>query len=615
MRLLFLFTLAAAPVGALAQSFDLGEIVVSPNLEPTALNKVGATVDVVDSTQLQNAAQGSVVQALAYQPGITITPKGGVGGQAYVSVRGAPSYDVAVLVDGIDVTDPSGPQVSFDFGHLGTAGISSIEILKGSQSALYGSSAVGGVIDITSRHATEDGVHSYYAAEVGSYKTANLSFSTTLKTTDSDLALTVSHTGTAGFPAWTGIYANGKDDGYYANRLSLNGSHTFANGVRLGFAGFTEANHGEYFPGGLPFATDPAALAPFAYATQKSDTGALRVYAEFTTGAVQNTVSASTFRVARTYVEGPTEIASTNDYTGTRTKLAYQGAVSLTAQARLVFGADTTRETFNEVYTSSFGSSPEGADRRITGTFAELSYSPTSAIDVTASLRNDHDTVFGGATTGRLAAVWRAAPDLTVRASAGTGFRAPSPYELYDPYAGNTALNPERSQSFDLGIEKRFGPDSYLRATAFALTAHDLIDYSYVTYSYVQVPGTSRRQGIELEGQTRLGAATLTAAYTYTDSAASATTSWAAVPRNTVALTLSGPLAPKLTGSLSALAGMGRPNGMPNYAVMGAGLSYQVTDRVQAYLRLENLFNAKYQLVQNYAAPGRSVYVGIRADF
>ena len=615
MRLLLLFTLAAAPVAVHAQSFDLGEIVVSPNLEPTALNKVGATVDVVDSDQLQNAAQGSVAQALAFQPGITITPKGGVGGQAYVSVRGAPSYDVPVLVDGIDVTDPSGPQVAFDFGHLGTAGISSIEILKGSQSALYGSSAVGGVIAITTRHATEDGVHTYYAAEVGSYKTANLSFSTTLKTGDSDLALMLSHTGTEGFPAWTGSYANGKDDGYYANRLSLNGSHTFANGVRLGFAGFAEANHGDYFPGGLPFAADPVALAPFATATQTSDTSALRVYAQFDTGAVQNTLSASTFRITRSYVEGPAEIASTNDYTGSRTKLAYQGAVSLGARARLVFGADTTRETFDEVYTSAYGSSPEGADRRISGTFAELSYSPTSAIDLTASVRHDQDSVFGGATTGRLAAAGRPDNSGTVRASAGTGFRAPSPYELYDPYAGNTALKPEKSRSFDLGIEKRFGPDSYIRATAFALSAHDLIDYSYVTYSYVQAIGTSRRQGIELEGQTKLGTATLTAAYTYTDSVASATTSWAAVPRNALALTLSAPLGARLTGSLSALSGFARPNGMADYTVAGAGLSYAVTDRVQAYLRIENLFNAKYQLVQNYATAGRSVYVGIRADF
>lgn len=601
----------AVPVAAAAQSFDLGEILVSPNLEPTALNKVGATVDVVGESQLQDAAQGSVANALAFEPGITITPKGGIGGQAYLSIRGAPAYDTPVLIDGIDVSDPSGPQVVFDFGHLTTAGISRIEILKGSQSALYGSSAIGGVIDITSRHATEDGVHFYAAAEAGSNKTANLSFSATLKTKDSDLAVTLSHTGTEGFPAWTGQYANGKDDGYYANRLSMNGSHTFANGVKIGFAGFAEANHGDYFPSGLAFASDPAALAPFAFATQKSDTGALRLYTQFDTGILQNTISATTFRITRSYLEGPAEIASDATYVGSRQKLAYQGGVSLGAKARLVFGADTTRESFDEWGT--YGA--EGADRRINGVFSELSYSPTSTLDLTGSIRRDHDSDFGGATTGRLAVAWRAAPEVTVRASAGTGFRAPSPYELFDPYAGNPDLKPEKSRSFDLGIEKRFGDQGYVRATAFWLAAHNLIDYSFTTFSYVQVPGTSRRSGLELEGQTRIGRATLTGSYTYTDSAASATASWASVPRHAVGLKLSAPVTGKLTASLTSLSGFDRPNGLSNFTVVGAGVSYAISDRTEAYLRLENLFDAKYQLVENYATPGRSVYVGIRTSF
>lgn len=596
MKLLLPLALAAAPLAAGAQSFDLGEIVVSPNLEPTAVNKVGATVDVVTAQDLQDAAQGSVVNALAYQPGITITPKGGVGQQAYVSVRGAPSYDVAVLVDGIDVTDPSGTQVAFDFGHLSTAGIQSVEILKGSQSALYGSSAVGGVIDITSRHATEAGVHYYTAAEVGTYGTANLSFATTVKTKDSDLAVTLSHAGTDGTVGLTGSSANGQKDGYWSNRISANGSHTFANGVKLGFAGFAEANHGEY---------DPAA-GPTVTAAQRGDTAGLRIYAEFTTGAVKNTISATTYRNARDY--------DRSDYglyalTGTRQKLSYQGAVSLGARSRLVFGADSTRETYADNYGAA-------AARRIAGVFTEFVYSPTDKVDLTASLRDDHQTGFGNALTGRLSAAWRPQADLTLRASAGTGFRAPSPYELYAPYGtGNPNLTPEKSKSFDLGAEKRFGPDSYIRATAFWLQAHNLIDYDNTTYSYIQVPGTSRRQGLELEGATTFGSVSVKAAYTYTDSAASATTSWAAVPRHTIALTASTPLTAKLTGSVSALAGLSRPNGMANYAVAGAGLDYKVADRITAYVRLENLFNAKYQLVQNYDMPGRAIYVGLRADF
>lgn len=609
--------LAAVPIAiphhSAAQSYDLGEIVVSPSLEPTALNKVGATVDVVGKNQLRDASQGGLAQALSFTPGITITPKGGIGSQAFVSIRGAPAYDTAVLIDGIDVSDPSGTQVVFDFGHLTTAGISGVEVLKGAQSALYGSSAVAGVIDIKTRHATEPGVHYYTDTEVGSYGTANFSVSGTVKTKTSALAVTLSHTSTKGYPAWTGTNANGKDDGYYAYRLSANGSRTFANGVKIGFSGFAEANHGDYFPGGLQFyyGTPSPALIAAAHATDKSDTGALRLYTEFQTGAVKNTLSVSTFRISRRYVEGPTAIASDNTYVGQRQKLAYKGALSLGAKARLVFGADSTRETYNEFGT--YGS--ENGARRINGVYSELSYSPTEELDLTASLRRDEEKVFGGATTGRLSAAWRPSPNWTVRASGGTGFRAPSPFELYDPYAGNANLTPEKSRSLDLGVERNFGGTGYLKATTFWLSAHDLIDYSFVTSTYVQIPGTSRRSGLELEGQWKLGKVTVKGAYTYTDSAVSASSSWASVPRHTVALKLSAPITAKLTGAVYSRSGFDRPNGLQNYTVVGAGLSYAVNDRVEAYLRVENLFDAKYELVQNYATPGRSVYVGLRANF
>ncbi|MDE3080496.1 MAG: TonB-dependent receptor, partial [Paracoccaceae bacterium] len=199
---------------------------------------------------------------------------------------------------------------------------------------------------------------------------------------------------------------------------------------------------------------------------------------------------------------------------------------------------------------------------------------------------------------------------------AGTGFRAPSPYELYAPYgAGNPKLTPEKSRSFDLGVERRFGKDAYLKATAFWLSADNLIDYSNASYSYIQVPGTSRRSGIEVEGQTRLGAALVTATYTYTDSSVNASSSWASVPRDVVSLRASAPVSKKVTVDASARAGFGRSGGLANYAVAGLGLSYAVTDRVSADLRVDNLFDARYQLVKDYQMPRRSIYVGLRAAF
>lgn len=616
MKALLPVALAALPLAATgaaqAQSFDLGEIVVSPNLEPTAINKVGATVEVVDRAALDQAPQGSVAQALAFVPGLTVSSNGGLGQNAGFQLRGANQNYVPVLIDGIDVTDPSAPQVAYNFGQLTTAGIGAIEVLQGSQSALYGSSAIGGVIDIQSRKATEPGLHFYTDAEIGSRQSERTSATGTLKTQSSDLAVTLSQTGTAGYPVFVGAKANGRDDGYHAARIAMNGSHTFANGVKLGFAGFAEANHGDY---------DPQAGVN-AWANQKSDTAGLRLYAQFTTGKVENTLSVTTFRVQRAYTVSPAATGYTLDYVGTRQKLAYQGAVGLGARARLVFGADSSRERM--VNGGSYGTT-EGT-RRITGLFSELSYSPTAALDLTAALRNDHETGFGNATTGRLALAWRPAPGWTLRASAGTGFRAPSPYELHSLY-GSSTLKAEKSRSADLGVERDFANGGMIRATAFLLSVDNLIGYdsaatscqSYALYGsagcYAQIRGTSRRSGVELEGRTKIGRATLAGAYTYTQSATSAGTNWAAVPRQVVSARLSLPVGAKWTLEASALSAMDRQNGLPDYAVAGAGVNYQVNERVEAYLRVENLFNTAYQQVKNYAMPGRAVYVGVRARF
>ena len=115
-------------------------------------------------------------------------------------------------------------------------------------------------------------------------------------------------------------------------------------------------------------------------------------------------------------------------------------------------------------------------DSRISGVFAEVDAPIGSDIDLSASLRRDDHSRFGGFTSGRVSAVWRARPDLLVRAAIGTGFRAPSLYELFGPY-GDAGLDREESRTAEIGVEKRWGDDSYLRATAFWLQAENLIGF------------------------------------------------------------------------------------------------------------------------------------------
>lgn len=619
-----------APMAAAAQdTFLLDEINASANLETTAVDRSGSTVSIVTEDELRAAGDTRLTDYLARLPGVTVTPTGPVGARTGIALRGASQNYVAVRIDGIEVNDPSLTQVAFDFGGLTTADISRIEVLKGSQSALYGSSAIGGVIDITTRRAKEIGTEQSVAIEAGSYDSLRASYGLATKTENAELAFTLSHVYTGGFSAADENDGNTEEDGYRATRLSLYGHRDFENGLRLGFSAFAEDSRGEYDP---QFYADPTRSFSVALGdgetydeVVKVDKRGLRVFAEFATGAVEHEISASFYEIERRYHDGETFLSydpatyavtgsyyasSDTRYVGTRTKIRYQGSLALGLNARISFGADTEREEYDQ--SGTYGSLD--ADSRTSGVFAELAWAPTDRLDVTVSARHDDHSEFGGQTTGRVALAFRPADDLIVRGAVGTGYRAPSLYELNSFY-GDPTLDPEKSLTAELGVEKRFGERARLRATAFYLEVDDLIDYSFATTSYAQVPGTSRRSGVELEGVFTLGTwGTLSAAYTYTDSATNASSSWLSVPRHTASLGLDAEIAPRLTAGVRALYAADR-GGLDDFGVVNGTIRYQVAENTEAYLRVENLFDEDYQYVSGYGTSDRAVYVGLRQNF
>lgn len=639
---------AALPQATLAQDIALDEIVVTATFEDAPASRIGSTVTLVDEAALQSAGDTRLVDFLNRLPGVSVTATGGLGSTANVSLRGASQNYIAVFVDGIDVSDPTGPQVAYDFGQLTTAGISRIEVLKGSQSALYGSGAVGGVISITSRKATEPGTHHYLEAEGGSFGTGLLTYALTRKTDTIEAAVTASRVATKGFSAADEADGNTEADGYEANKLSFNLAVTLDSGARIGVSGFTSRAISDY---DAQFYVDPAAGPRLTFADQidlgdgfspdemqTTLTSGLRTFAEFTTGAVDHTVSASTFRVARRYQQseqgldfadydpvtdtyGSTLSASDNTYTGNRVTLDYQAGLDLGA-GRLVFGGDYARETYDQ--TGTYGEL--SAATSVTGAFAELSQPLGAKTDLSLALRHDTHSLFGGFTTARLSLTHRATDSLTFRAQTGTGYRAPSNFELFSFY-GAPDLQPEESVNVDLGVEKSFGDNGLVRATAFYLEVENLIDYdfsgtgceAFVVFGspgcYNQVPGTSRRSGIELEGEFALtGFLQVAAAYTYTDSATNASSAWGEIARHQLALNLTADLAANLSGSVTVAHAADRPT-LPDYTVVNASVTYDLSDRSEAYVRIENLFDEQYQLVPGYGTSDRAVYVGVRAEF
>lgn len=608
--------LAAAP--APAQDIELAEIVVSALRTAAERLRTGVSVSVVTAEDLERAGDIRLATYLSRLPGVAVAQSGPLGTQASLRIRGAEPRYVAVYVDGVRVDDPTGIATEFDFGALSTADIARVEVLRGSQSALWGGSAVGGVINITTRAATQDGLSQSAGIEVGSNDTLSLRYSLGYRDDRAEFGLTLSHVRTDGFSAYDTLPRTPglEDDGFNATRLSFSGRYKATDALTLGLSLFTQSSESDY----------DAYLADDADNRQeRSETGA-RLFAELETGATRHVFEITRYHVDRDYF---TPAASS--FTGDRLGFGYQGTTELSQAFTLTYGADWMEET------ATNAALPAGKDSRLAGAWVQGLWAPTEDLDISASLRRDENSDYGGKTSGRLALAWQASPDLTLRGALATGFRAPSLYEQFgDPawgIAANAAVRPEDSTSLELGADLRMGEGASLGVTVFAIDVDNALTYCGAfstpcagvipvgfTNMYENVPGTSKRRGVELSGDMALGdRASLGLSYTYTDAKGPSGDRLLRVPRHSLSVTLSGDLADRLSGQLGVqhIAGRADEFGTPaeDYTVVNAGMSYALSDAADLSLRVENLLDEDYQVIPGYGTSGRAVYLGLDTRF
>lgn len=605
---------AAMGLPARAQDSTDGLIILDPvtlsaNRTATEANRTGASVSVITKVDLQASGGLSPLTVLAGLPGLSFSQQGGLGQSANLRIRGADTRYIAVYFDGIRITDPSSTQTALDYGTLPTLGIAGIEVLRGSQSALWGGSAVGGVINFTSAAAEEEGVHQEVALQAGDLGTAALSYSLTQKTGDLEAALTLSHSQTDGYSA---AAIGTERDAARLSRLSLTGKYHVTDTLTLGAAAFTQYSDVDY-DGYDPFTYT---LEDQDNALRRREAGA-RLFAELSAGNTEHVFDLTRYDIGRVYDDE----FSPADYDASRTTLGWTATTEVSDQIKLVYGADWMREEAS--YTNLTSGS---ADTRQYGGFAQVLWAPRDDLDLAATLRRDEHSSYGGFTSGRLALAWRPAEGTTLRAALATGFRAPSLDELYGDYPafffhGNPDLTPEESTSYELGIEQEFGAGARLTATLFRLNIDNLIATSADYSSLENVAGLSVRQGLELGAEVELGAAaTLGLSYTYIDATRATGTRLALVPRHDLTLKLDAQLADRVKAGVSVHHVADRLDDfasfqMPDYTVVDARISYDLNGETEVWGGVGNLFDQDYQTSNGFAAPGRTIYVGLRKSF
>lgn len=609
--------LTVAPAAA-QQTFDLGTIVLSSSLSPVELGRTGANVEVLEGDEV-GAPAASVLTRLERLPGINSTTNGGLGTTAAIQIRGLPSRYVGVRINGIDVADPSGTRNAFDFGGLTGSGVERIEVLKGSQSALYGSEAIAGVVNITTFTPEKLGFSGRAQIEAGSFDTYSGTLSGGYKTDRGHVALSYGRVETDGISAQT---FGTDDDGFKQTTVDVTGEYDVTDSFAVG--GALHYRDGEVdIDRTRPSAFAAADETGINYMTERG----ARVFATLQTGAVTHTLSYSYFDIDRDDPGSPYTIA----FNGERRSLSYLGSAALSDRTTLNFGVERTEEKYSTLPgPSPFADPAAQGSEDDTAVNTELLFSPNDSVDISAALRYDDNSSFGGKTTGRVTAVWRPVADLAFRAVYGTGYRAPSLYERFSQY-GDPTLQPEESRSYELGVEKTLGTAGFVKATLFYTDIDDLVDYDGASTAcgnpfpgcYNQIPGTTTSKGIELSGEYALNDLfTVYGAYTYTDTETDGAR-LQRTPKHDIVAGVSADMTDRFNmhvdlrhvADLVPSPFAPANNKVGDYTLVGAGMSYDVTDTAELYLRVENLFDEDYETAGGYNQPGRAAYVGLRASF
>ncbi|MES2292079.1 MAG: TonB-dependent receptor [Pseudomonadota bacterium] len=603
-------------------------VVVTATRIATPIEQVASAITVIDAADIDSRQQRSLPDVLRDVPGLNLVQSGGEGGQTSIFMRGTNSNHTKVLVDGIEVSDPSNPNGAYDFGKFSAADIARVEVLRGPQSGLYGSDAIGGVVNVITK--SGNGPLTLSAeAEGGSFDTFNQSLSASGSQDAFHYRVSLAHLHAGATPVTPlDLLPTGqkRNDDYFDNvtastKLGYDLTENFDLGLVGRYSNSLSKVTGDAF--------DPVTFASFPSPLQtRIDTLSYetRGTAHLVLGPIDQTIGLG-------YSSTVTSDMDPNNgsipSSGNRIKLDWQGQIAIADGETVLLGAETARDAMHV---------PIKAGITTNAGFGELQSSLPGLLGGTAefhnsiSIRYDDNSRFGNKAT------WHVAPALAVTATAtrlhasyGTGFKTPSLDQLFESFPAffffaNPNLKPETSAGYDIGLDQSlFGVTGGV--TWFHNDIKNLIATDPVTFSTNVNIGRARTEGLESYLAWRpVDTLKLRADYTYTEaedlalhqelvrrpkSKASLDARWqamAAVSLDASLLYVGSWIDGSRDFSISRL------NAHP-YVTADIAASYALTDNFALTGRIANLFDKTYENPTGFLQPGRAFYAGIKANF
>lgn len=621
------------------EALELDDLLVTAGLQPISIKDVASSVTIITRQEIEQKQVKFLSELLRDVPGFSVSQAGGTGSQTQVRVRGAEANQLLVLIDGVRANDPASSG-EFQYQFALTSNIERIEIIRGPQSATWGSDAMAGVINII-RKKDVDSRYLSGTIEAGSFDTFNASVDGGYSGDKFQVYGGLSYLDTDGTNiSRTGTEKDGAENTTGNISLEFDASDVFS----LRFSGQTTDANSEFddidfFVTGLPVDADRVTESQQTFLA-----GELRYE------SLQNPWSGS-FSVNR--MDSDNDNFSDGLWSGSTAAetLEYRlrGGVTFgpgeTRNHRISFALEREDVDFSQRgETSPWGDPNQDQSYDINGYALEYVGKPITGFSWTLSGRLDDYSDFDDATTWQLAASYRLSPALRLRGSVGTGSKAPTFTERYgffaDLFVGNPDLKPESSQSWEIGLDTCWADDQHeFQLTYFDQDLEDEIDgFVFDPESFLftaqNKDSDSSRKGIEAVFDTHFGKSfTLTASYTYTD----------ATEKDAMGQSVREVRRPRHMAGLSANYYFSDARGNLNlnlnysgsqqdvffspvsfaldrvdidaYTVVDLAASWKLTRSLEITGRVSNLLDEEYEEILGFVRPGRALYAGLRGYF
>ncbi|MEE8258421.1 MAG: TonB-dependent receptor [Sphingomonadales bacterium] len=604
--------ISSTPFAAFATEDDADEVVVIGNRIPTPVSETGTSVTLLTAEDILESQEVSVLELLRSTPGVTISRSGSIGTVASLRIRGAEPGQTLVFIDGIKINDLSLPTGSFNFCAFTTGNIERIEILRGPPSTLYGSDAIGGVINIITKKA-ETPFSASGSLEGGSFGTFRGSANLGVRSGIFSANLSASGVRTNGFSAADEDDGNTESDPFHTTVFTGNfGLEPTGN---LSFNGLIRRASSRVEYDAFDFSTGGFVDGDGVNETEDIQ-GSIGAVWSALGGKIENSARISWSNIDRVDFEfgAMSFISASRNRT-----IDLLSTIKPHEKITVLVGGQFQSGNINTELLGPFASSL-AAGANINSGFAEIMATPAENLTVTFGVRHDDHETFGGHTTFRITANFRIPGTGTiVRANWGEGFKAPSLFQLFSAF-GDPALLPESSKGWEIGVEQQVIKDNTsFSATWFKRTTKNQIDFSLATFTYGNI-GASETKGVEISFHTRpLKEVSFEANYTYIDATNLVSASpLLRRPRHVFNAAVSANPTSRLSVTIGLnYTGQQLDTGvtLPAFTVVDVRATYDLYDSLTLFARLENALDETYQEVSGFGTADISAYAGVRGSF